>query len=118
MTAAPLSGPGAAALAAILSELATARMPFGKFGPQQRPPHGLLLIDLPYEYLAWLRRQGFPKGRLGELMAFVYQVKQDGAEALFEPLRGGRPAAAIGHRHQPRRWAFPDDTQGNAPATP
>lgn len=71
----------------IMDELKDARMPFGKFGPDAFPPRGLHLYDLPYEYLAWFSRQGFPKGKLGDLMAFVYQAKQDGAEGMFDVFR-------------------------------
>lgn len=79
--------------AALIREIAFSRMPFGKFGPQAFPPRGVPLYDLPYEYLAWFARQGFPEGRLGELLRFLYQLKQDGAEGVFEPFRraaGGR----------------------------
>ena len=55
-----------------LKDAVTLRMPFGKFGPEGYPPHGLLLCDLPY---------------LGEIMSFVYQLKLDGAENVFKLIR-------------------------------
>lgn len=69
-------------------DLARYRMPFGRY-------EGAPLYDLPYEYLHWFveRGGGFPSGRLGELMEFVYHSKADGSEAVFAPLRkaaGGR----------------------------
>jgi uncharacterized protein (DUF3820 family) len=44
---------------------------------------------LPYEYLDWFMEKGdgFPNGRLGELMDFVYRTKGVGAEAIFARLR-------------------------------
>lgn len=66
-------------------------MPFGKFGPDYFPPEGLLLRDLPLEYLAWFARKGsFPKGRLGYLMQLMHQMKVEGS---YEMVREywGRP---------------------------
>jgi uncharacterized protein (DUF3820 family) len=96
-------------LGRLLADLGQATMPFGKFGPALFPPRGLPLVDLPYEYLAWFSRAGFPQGRLGELLRFVYQVKQDGAEALFEPLRAARGGPVSLRRARCRRWSFAED---------
>ena len=77
----------------LLNEIAKARMPFGKFGRQAYPPAGVPIIDLPPEYLAWFKERGFPKGRLGELMEQVYEIKNVGMDAVFDPIRqanGGR----------------------------
>ena len=77
----------------LLGEIAKAHMPFGKFGPKDYPPKGVPIMDLPPEYLAWFKERGFPKGRLGELMAFVFEVKTAGVDQVFDPLRaanGGR----------------------------
>lgn len=60
--------------------LAEYRMPFGKYG-------GRLLIDLPEPYVVWFAGQGFPPGRLGEMLRIVYEIKVNGLEYLFEPLR-------------------------------
>lgn len=65
-------------------------MPFGRFGPKQFPPRGVPIYDLPAEYLAWFARQGFPKGRLGELLRIVHQMKVDGSDAVFDVFRAGR----------------------------
>ena len=66
-----------------LLELAAARMPFGRYA-------GRLLIDLPEPYVVWLAGQGFPAGKLGRQLRAVYEIKLNGLEALFAPLR---PAA-------------------------
>jgi uncharacterized protein len=84
-----------ASFARTLEEIATARMPFGKYGPAAFPPDGLPLDELPPEYLQWFLTKGggFPRGRLGELMAFVHEAKAAGMDAVFEAgraARGGR----------------------------
>ena len=61
-------------------ELAGMKMPFGKY-------RGRLLIDLPEPYVVWFAQQGFPKGKLGEMLAVVYEIKVNGLEYLFQPLR-------------------------------
>lgn len=79
--------------ALLLEQISRYRMPFGKFGPEHYPPKGVPIYDLPAEYLAWFALQGFPQGRLGELLRIVYQMKADGNDAVFEALRsqaGGR----------------------------
>lgn len=60
--------------------LARMRMPFGKY-------KGRLLIDLPEPYVVWFSRNGFPEGRLGELLRELYEIKLNGLEYLFDPLR-------------------------------
>jgi hypothetical protein len=84
----------------LLAEIANTRMPFGKFGIQAHPPAGVPLMDLPVEYLLWFKERGFPKGRLGELMAQVCEIKEVGMDSVFDPLR-----QAMGGRHplRPRR---------------
>lgn len=63
-----------------LLELAAMRMPFGKYA-------GRLLIDLPEGYVVWLAQEGFPKGKLGDMLRTVYEIKVNGLEFLFDPLR-------------------------------
>jgi len=63
-----------------LLKLASTKMPFGKYA-------GRLLIDLPEPYVVWFAQQGFPQGELGELLGAVYEIKVNGLEYLFEPLR-------------------------------
>jgi uncharacterized protein (DUF3820 family) len=80
-------------LEAVFARLEVLRMPFGRYGPKRIPPAGAPLYDLPYEYLAWFARKGFPGGELGELMQLIYELKAAGADAAFDPLRqraGGR----------------------------
>jgi uncharacterized protein (DUF3820 family) len=63
----------------LLVELANARMPFGKY-------KGRLLLDLPEAYVVWFAREGWPAGRLGELLASLYAIKENGLEGLLRPL--------------------------------
>jgi uncharacterized protein (DUF3820 family) len=62
-----------------LLELVETRMPFGKYA-------GRRLIDLPEPYVVWFSRQGFPEGKLGELLRTVLEIKINGLEYLFTPL--------------------------------
>ncbi len=62
-----------------LVRLANARMPFGKYS-------GRLLIDLPEAYVVWFSHKGYPKGELGEQLAALYAVKENGLEPLLRPL--------------------------------
>lgn len=63
----------------ILVLLANTRMPFGKYKDWR-------LMDLPEPYLAWFARQGFPPGQLGELLANMLEIKQNGLLPLLRPL--------------------------------
>jgi len=85
----------------LLLEISQTRMPFGKFGIRAYPPGGVPLMDLPDAYLAWFQQQGFPKGRLGELMAEVCAIQAAGMDRVFDPLRsanGGRFRLRTAHR--------------------
>ena len=71
----------------LLIEVGQTHIPFGKFGIKHYPPSGVPIMDLPEEYLNWFRERGFPKGRLGELMAQVCEIKAVGMDSVFDPLR-------------------------------
>jgi uncharacterized protein len=64
----------------LLLELAKAKMPFGKYKNQY-------LIDLPEFYMVWFKNQGFPKGKLGNQLALVYELKLNGLEDLVRKIR-------------------------------
>ncbi len=65
----------------ILQEIVTQRMPFGKY-------QGQLLCDLPISYLEWfMRKDGFPKGKLGDQLATVYEIKINGLEDIIYQLK-------------------------------
>lgn len=64
----------------LLRDLVTLEMPFGKY-------QGRLLADLPEPYLVWMAGKGFPKGKLGQQLALIYEIKLNGLEGLLKPLR-------------------------------
>ena len=66
--------------AAVLLELAGMRMPFGRYKDRR-------LIDLPEPYVVWFAQKGFPGGHLGDMLRMVYEIKVNGLEYLFKPLR-------------------------------
>jgi len=60
--------------------LTTTSMPFGKY-------KGRLIADLPGNYLNWFAREGFPPGKLGELLALMHEIDHNGLSSLLAPLR-------------------------------
>ena len=62
-----------------LLELAATRMPFGKY-------KGRKLVDLPEHYVVWFAGQGFPPGKLGDMLRTVYEIKVNGLEYLFDKI--------------------------------
>jgi len=59
-----------------LIELANYKMPFGKY-------KGYYLVNIPEYYYIWYRRKGFPKGKLGNMMQEIYEIKLNGLEGLI-----------------------------------
>lgn len=64
----------------ILKDLVKTKMPFGKYKET-------LLCDLPVSYLEWFYREGFPPGKLGMMLATIYEIKINGLMDLLRPLR-------------------------------
>ena len=63
-----------------LIELAKYKMPFGKY-------KGEFLVDIPEYYYTWFRQKGFPKGKLGDLMMQMHDIKINGLEDLIHKIR-------------------------------
>jgi len=63
-----------------LKELAFAKMPFGKYKNQY-------LSDIPESYYIWFRQKGFPKGKLGQQMQAVFEMKINGIEPILRKVR-------------------------------
>jgi uncharacterized protein len=64
----------------VLVDLVSTKMPFGKYKDR-------IICDLPEPYLAWFQRNGFPPGKIGALLAALYEIKLNGLEYLLKPLR-------------------------------
>lgn len=64
---------------AYLIETVNTPMPFGKYA-------GTKLLHLPEPYLVWFHKKGFPKGKLGEQLALMYEIKLNGLEEMLSPL--------------------------------
>ncbi|MEG9328180.1 DUF3820 family protein [Salinimicrobium catena] len=67
-----------------LLELAHAKMYFGKY-------KGRYLSELPEHYLVWFRQQGFPKGKLGDQLQQVFELKVNGMEHILRTIRQKYP---------------------------
>ena len=63
-----------------LLRLVTTTMPFGKH-------KGVLIADLPGNYLNWFAREGFPPGEIGRLLALMQEIDHNGLSDLLKPLR-------------------------------
>ena len=69
----------------VLLEIVRMKMPFGKY-------KGTLIADLPIFYLEWfLRKGGFPPGKLGVLMATTYEIKNNGLQEIIDTLKKMKP---------------------------
>ncbi|MEP6677495.1 MAG: DUF3820 family protein [Ferruginibacter sp.] len=64
----------------ILTGLVKIKMPFGKY-------KGTLICNIPVVYLEWFKRKGFPKGKLGQLLETMYEIKINGLDYLLTPLK-------------------------------
>ncbi len=64
----------------ILKDLVSIAMPYGKY-------KGRLICELPEYYLVWYENKGFPTGKIGVLLATMYEIKLNGLEYLLKPIR-------------------------------
>lgn len=68
----------------VLIELAHTKMPFGKYKDRY-------LIDLPEYYVVWYHSKGFPKGKLGDMLKQIYEIKLNGLEELIRTIKKQYP---------------------------
>lgn len=64
--------------------LVSTTMPFGKH-------KGVIIADLPGNYLNWFAREGFPKNNIGRLLALMQEIDHNGLGDLLKPLRQNQP---------------------------
>lgn len=67
-----------------LIALAHAKMYYGKY-------KGSYLSELPEYYLLWFRRNGFPKGKSGDQLRQVLDLKINGTESILRTIRRKYP---------------------------
>ena len=48
---------------------------------------GWYLLDLPEYYLVWYKNKGFPKGKLGQQLQQIVEIKTNGLEELVKKLK-------------------------------
>ena len=65
----------------ILLEIVTTKMPYGKYKDR-------LISDIPVHNLVWCKQKdAFPKGRLGELMKNVLEIKTNNLEFILTEIK-------------------------------
>ncbi len=60
----------------ILQDLVKMQMPFGKYKDR-------LLTEIPVSYLEWMHNKGFPHGKLGMMLATLYEIRINGLSDLL-----------------------------------
>ena len=58
-------------------------MPYGKH-------QGVVIADLPGNYLNWFAREGFPPGVIGQLLQLMHEIDHNGLTQLLDPIRQQR----------------------------
>ena len=65
----------------VLLALINTPMPFGKY-------RGRMICDLPVYYLVWCKQKGaMPKGKIGELMENVLEIKSNNLGYILNELK-------------------------------
>ena len=68
----------------VLLEIVTTQMTFGKY-------KGRFICDIPVYYLVWCKQKGaFPKGRIGELMQNVLEIKTNNLGYILTEIKSWR----------------------------
>lgn len=66
-----------------LERLLTVKMPYGKH-------QGVVIADLPGNYLNWFAHEGFPPGVIGQLLQLMHEIDHNGLTQLLDPIRQQR----------------------------
>ena len=64
----------------ILLALIETKMPYGKYKDK-------LICDIPEHYLLWIKNNALPKGKLGEMISLMYEIRLNGLEDLIYKLK-------------------------------
>ncbi|WP_345952502.1 DUF3820 family protein [Mucilaginibacter sp. PAMB04168] len=72
----------------ILVDIVKMQMPFGKH-------KGTLLCDLPVSYLEWMHQKGMPAGKLGMMLATVYEIKINGLNVILQTVKSKLKSGTI-----------------------
>jgi len=75
-----------------LIKLISWKMPFGKHA-------GILISDLPGNYLAWFAREGFPEGELGQLLELMHTIDHNDLRELLAPIKSNHKPCNKGLRN-------------------
>lgn len=68
----------------VLLEIVNTKMTFGKY-------KGWLICDIPVHYLVWCKQKGaFPKGKIGELMQNVLEIKTNNLGYILTEIKSWR----------------------------
>jgi len=62
-----------------LIDLVTTKMPYGKY-------QGTPIYKLPEFYLVWYHQKGYPHGKIGALLALMYEIRLNGLEYMLQPI--------------------------------
>jgi len=60
----------------VLIDIVKTKMPFGKY-------KDTLICDIPVYYLEWLKKKGFPPGKMGMMLSTTYEIKINGVGKIL-----------------------------------
>lgn len=68
----------------VLLDIVNTKMPYGKY-------QGRYISDIPVHYLVWCKQKdAFPKGRLGELMQNVLEIRSNDLDYILREIKSWR----------------------------
>lgn len=68
----------------VLLDIVNTKMPFGKY-------KGRYISDIPVYYLVWCKQKdAFPKGKIGELMQNVLEIKSNNLGYILDEIKSWR----------------------------
>ncbi len=69
----------------VLLDIVNTQMPYGKY-------KDWLLCDIPVHYLEWMQnKDAFPKGKIGDLLRNVLEIKINNLEYILREIKSWRP---------------------------